>query len=173
MALKRDSKGRFVKGCGGFGDFRKEHSKKTIKKLSESHKGKMLGNTNGFKKGKSSWNKGLKTGIVPKTAFKKGDERITGKNNPNYTNGRSKYFTTIRYGDDWEAIRLLIYRRDNFTCQECGLKQEDSKCSFHIHHKIPFLISFDNSPKNLITLCPSCHKKIENQIIKQMKMEVI
>ena len=33
------------------------------------------------KKGKPSWNKGLKTGLVPKTAFKKRDKRLIGKNN--------------------------------------------------------------------------------------------
>lgn len=44
------------------------HTEESKRKNSLSH----LGNTCGFKKGKPSWNKGLKTGIVPKTAFKKG-----------------------------------------------------------------------------------------------------
>ncbi len=166
----RDEKGRFMKGYKvqlGF-----KHSDKSKDKMSEAHKGKMLGNTNGFKKGMIPWNKGKKTGIIPKTSFKKNDERLIGKNNHNYTTGRSKYFTTIRYGDDWEAIRMLIYKRDNYTCQECGLKQEDCKYTFHVHHIIPFLISLDNSMKNLTTLCPPCHKRVESKTIKQIKMGV-
>lgn len=31
--------------------------------------------------------------------------------------------------------------------------------TLHAHHIIPFSISKDNSLKNLITLCPSCHIK--------------
>ena len=37
--------------------------------------------------GQVAWNKGLKTGLVPKTAFKKGDLRISGVNNPNWIGG--------------------------------------------------------------------------------------
>lgn len=42
------------------------------------------------KEGKPSWNKGKKTGLVPKTAFKKGDKRITGTNNWNWKGGIRK-----------------------------------------------------------------------------------
>jgi len=44
------------------------HSEKTKQKISFSK----LGNQDGFKKGLIPWNKGLKTGIVSKTVFKKG-----------------------------------------------------------------------------------------------------
>jgi len=91
----------------------------------------------------------------------------------NYIDGRSKNCSPARYGDDWEAIRILIYKRDNYTCQNCGLQMSKKTGAFHIHHIIPFLISFDNSPKNLITLCPSCHRKIEAQIMKKLKMQKV
>jgi len=32
-------------------------------------------------------------------------------------------------------------------------------------------VSFDNSLSNLVTLCPSCYRKVDAQIIKQIKEE--
>ncbi len=84
-----------------------------------------------------------------------------------YIDGRSKNASPARYGDDWFKIRLLIYKRDNFTCQKCGERM--SKFPFHVHHIVPFLISFDNSLNNLITLCPPCHGKEDARIIKKIK----
>ena len=113
------------------------------------------------KRGKPSWNKGLKCSNIP------GNKKIhySGKLHWNYIDGRSKNHSPKRYGDDWEAIRYLVYLRDHFTCRECGIKG----ISLDIHHKIPFLISFDNSLNNLITLCRSCHMKRENLIKKGKK----
>jgi len=142
----------------------KELSKEHCKKLSESHSGY-----------KMSEKQKIKISEKLKIMFKEGKLKITGvakkyhddpKSHHRYIDGRSYNKGPYRYGDDWEAIRLLIYARDNFTCQECGERM--SKIPFHVHHKIPFLQSFDNSPKNLITLCPSCHRKIESQISKLM-----
>ena len=97
--------------------------------------------------------------------------KIRGRRPWNYIDGRSKLITTVRYGDDWEAIRLLIYKRDNYSCQKCAEKM--SKIPFHIHHKIPFSISFDNSPKNLITLCPPCHREVEAVIMRELKNQKV
>ena len=91
-----------------------------------------------------------------------------GENNYNWIDGRSYKKSPLRYGDDWEAIRYLIYLRDKFKCQECGIKG----ISLDVHHKVPFLISFDNSLNNLITLCRSCHMKIERglqNVIRKQK----
>ena len=118
----------------------KEKTSKTMKGKQKSmeHRLHMLGNKHGFKNGNIPWN---------------------------YLDGRSKFLAPARYGDDWDKIRYLIYLRDRFTCQHCGVKN----IKLHIHHKIPFLISFDNSPQNLITLCASCHRKEDAKIIKELK----
>lgn len=55
-----------------------------------------------------------------------------------------------------------IRKRDNYTCFRCGFKAKDN----HVHHIIPFKISEDNSPENLITLCPSHHKKEDNLYLR-------
>ncbi len=124
--------------------------------------------------GRIPWNKGLtaKTNKIIKESNKKNSETHKesfrkGKVQWNYIDGRSKGKWREKYGCDWEKIRQLILRRDNFTCQHCGTKRK-----LEIHHKIPFLINFDNSLKNLTTLCGTCHRKEEARIIKQLVMEV-
>jgi 5-methylcytosine-specific restriction endonuclease McrA len=61
----------------------------------------------------------------------------------------------------WQIIRKEIIERDGFQCSICsGTKR------LSVHHIIPWRISKDNSPDNLITLCASCHSKIEREIQK-------
>jgi len=83
----------------------------------------------------------------------------------NYIDGRSKLLGPARYGDDWDKIRYLVYLRDKFTCQKCGIKG----VRLDIHHKKPFLISFDNSLSNLVTLCRPCHRQEEARIMRELK----
>ena len=100
----------------------------------------------------------------------RGNKFRLGKPRPDFIDGRSKLKCPDRYGDDWDAIRLIVYMRDNYRCQGCGITMNDYKRPLDIHHKVPFLISRDNSLSNLITLCRSCHMKIENQFIEQQKV---
>jgi 5-methylcytosine-specific restriction endonuclease McrA len=66
------------------------------------------------------------------------------------------------YIDRWNEIRKEIYKRDNWTCQEChnkcsGIKSKTYK-RIQCHH-----IDQDKkncNPNNLITLCSSCHIRI-------------
>lgn len=59
-----------------------------------------------------------------------------------------------------ETLRDSIRQRDNFTCQECYIHQDELD-GFHkklaVHH-----IDYDKNnlnPDNLIILCDSCHSK--------------
>lgn len=60
---------------------------------------------------------------------------------------------------DWNVIREEVFKRDNYTCQDCGTKAkhiEDLECD----HIIPISLGgaeFDKD--NLQTLCSECHKK--------------
>lgn len=83
----------------------------------------------------------------------------------NYIDGRSKGQTWERYGVDWKRIRKQVLTRDNNQCQLCG-KFEGR---LEIHHITPFFISKDNSPENLITLCATCHRFVENRLLKGIK----
>lgn len=68
--------------------------------------------------------------------------------------------------EDWESIRLAVRIRDNFTCQRCGITEEELGRALDVHHKNPFLKSEDSSLDNLITLCRSCHKKADLELEK-------
>jgi len=67
------------------------------------------------------------------------------------------------YGKDWPALCRQIRDRDGHRCVNCGAPETER--AFDVHHKIPFR-SFDdpaaaNSPNNLVSLCPRCHKLAE------------
>jgi len=68
--------------------------------------------------------------------------------------------TTYR-GKRWWEIRREILNRDSFTCQICG-----STYNLVVHHITPFREFNDESEanklSNLITLCQSCHMRLEN-----------
>lgn len=93
----------------------------------------------------------------------------SGKEHPRYIDGRSRLLAPGRYGDDWDKIRYLVYLRDRFTCQHCGVQGK----RLDVHHKIPFLVSFDNSLSNLITLCRPCHMKEERKIFNELKNDTL
>lgn len=75
----------------------------------------------------------------------------------------------LRKRFDYKVWRELVFRRDAWTCQECGaISGKGKQVYLEAHH----IKSFNDFPKlrydvsNGITLCRDCHKK-EN--IKQMK----
>jgi DEAD/DEAH box helicase domain-containing protein len=70
------------------------------------------------------------------------------------------------YGSQWQDIRVSILQRDAYRCQACGIHLPEAQ--LHVHHKIPFRTFGDirtaNHPSNLITLCPSCHRRAEQNV---------
>jgi len=155
-----------------------KHSEESKKNISDSRKGmkfseehiKNLSKSHIGKKGYPTWkNKHFSKEHIKNLSISKKKFYSKGNHPWNYIDGRSKNCSPKRYGDDWSLIRLLIYERDNWTCQKCGLKMDYKTGAHDVHHKIPFLKSFDNSLKNLITLCRSCHIKEEAKIIKTLK----
>src|ERR1017187_3511551 len=91
---------------------------------------------------------------------------MSGKKNPAYKDGSSHDKRGWR-GNDWETIRLEIYKRDNYVCQKCGVKCEskrDYKNSDNIIqcHHIENYNGKNNNDSNLITVCLKCHLKIHN-----------
>ena len=70
------------------------------------------------------------------------------------------------YGPDWEELRSRVLNRDGHSCQVCGVS--DTLRPLHIHHIQPFR-SFTNREtanqiQNLVTLCPTCHRKAETSV---------
>lgn len=65
----------------------------------------------------------------------------------------------MNYGNEWEEIAHLVRVRDKNTCRRC---KKLFLAPLNVHHIIPRKKSFDDSPKNLVTLCDTCHKTVEN-----------
>jgi hypothetical protein len=56
----------------------------------------------------------------------------------------------------WQKKRLLIFTRDNWTCQSCG----SSEKTLHIHHLkyLPNAEPWEYEDCYLITYCDTCHE---------------
>jgi 5-methylcytosine-specific restriction endonuclease McrA len=64
-----------------------------------------------------------------------------------------KYGGSRSRGKDWPKSKAAALERDEWTCQQCGSKE-----NLEVHHWEPYQFSFDNSLDNLVTLCRSCHQ---------------
>ena len=58
---------------------------------------------------------------------------------------------------DFYNTRQYVLHRDGYTCQCCGVHDNDVK--LHVHH-IESRQTGGNAPNNLITLCEHCHKAL-------------
>ena len=82
-------------------------------------------------------------------------KNFLGKNNPNWIDGRSYLPYTIEFNI---KLKGQIRKRDNFTCQKCGIKQENHYRKLDVHH-----IDYDKEnckEENLITLCHDCNLRV-------------
>ncbi len=133
-----------------------------------------------WNKGKPSWNRGKK---MPETS---------GKNNWNWKGGITSFRTIIRRLPEMKKWTQEVFRRDNYTCRECGVKNGLGKAIyFNAHHIRVFSIimteflqeysqfsPFDDKEtllrlaityqpfwdiNNGKTLCKDCHKIINKQ----------
>jgi len=77
------------------------------------------------------------------------------------------------YGPDWNKIREKVRARDGYKCQVCGTPETNRQ--HDVHHKTPFRAFVQigstepayvraNRLDNLVTLCPSCHHKAEQNV---------
>ena len=70
---------------------------------------------------------------------------------------------TSNRGPNWPAQRKAALERDEYTCQQCS---DDGTINIlHVHHITPYN-TFEthreaNQLRNLVTLCASCHIRIE------------
>jgi DEAD/DEAH box helicase domain-containing protein len=75
------------------------------------------------------------------------------------------------YGPNWSEQRRLALERDDYRCRTCGAEARPGN-GLHIHHLRPFreygyvpgkndAYRQANDIENLVTLCPSCHRRAE------------
>lgn len=154
------NKGQFQKGHKPWNKGKYGYSTKRKGQKGHPNAGFQRGHKN-YNLGGYKWSKESREKMVGnKQGFKKGKE------NPRYTGFLNKKYKIKQL--EWLAIRQLILERDLFKCQFCGKNHHETLLD--VHHKIPFKISKDNSKENLITLCRSCHMKIEKATIKEIEL---
>jgi DEAD/DEAH box helicase domain-containing protein len=75
------------------------------------------------------------------------------------------------YGPNWQEQRKKVLARDEYRCRTCGSEARPGN-GLHVHHLRPFrefgyipgkneAFIQANDLDNLITLCPSCHRRAE------------
>jgi hypothetical protein len=65
------------------------------------------------------------------------------------------------YPSNWNMLRSQVYERDNYSCQNCGIKGgSGGEVELHAHHIVPLSRGGNNILSNLTTLCESCHGNI-------------
>jgi len=75
-----------------------------------------------------------------------------GKNNPAYIDGESKRKYPREFTND---LKLKIFKRDNYTCQKCGIYPCNDLTNHHIDYD-----KKNCKEDNLITLCRKCNSKV-------------
>jgi hypothetical protein len=71
-----------------------------------------------------------------------------------------------KYPSDWDSRRKNVYRRDNYTCQNCGAKGgPKGHHELHAHHIVPKSKGGTHKLSNLKTVCSRCHKAIHGNSI--------
>lgn len=90
---------------------------------------------------------------------------FTGEGHPNWEGGDVE-----SYGPGWNAVRRAALERDGYECVLCGTSRSDLRRNPDVHHLVP-VRRFVESPlltvtdahtlDNVVTLCPSCHRRAE------------
>lgn len=129
--------------------------------LREKLRLQMLGNTYG------RLGKGRK--LTPEHRLKlslAAKRRVAEGRHNNYKGGVTPLNKKIRYSSEFKLWREAVFKRDEFTCKECGRKNQKGlgfSLYLHPHHIKPFAdypeLRFDID--NGVTLCGDCHKKTE------------
>lgn len=103
-------------------------------------------------------------GVMPEGLKRYQEENDqNGHNNPNWKGGRTSQADLIRKSRWYKELVKNVYKRDDFTCTECGKRGGD----LNAHHIVPFIEIINDMDKlkdetNLTTLCVSCHKNTES-----------
>lgn len=71
-----------------------------------------------------------------------------------------------KYPRNWNRLRFVIFKRDHYMCQMCGIKCDSETLSRrpNCHHIIPISKGGSHSWDNLTTLCDRCHRIIHGII---------
>lgn len=86
-----------------------------------------------------------------------------GEFNPNYKGGITPERQSFYVSREWKSACSHVWKRDNATCQRCGIKR-NTDMPFHVHH----IKSFSDAElradaDNLVLLCEACHRWVHSK----------
>jgi hypothetical protein len=95
-----------------------------------------------------------------------------GEKHPNWKGGITPINLRIRTSKEYKIWRLQIFKRDNFTCIDCGNNKGGNLNADHIK---PFALYPESrlDLSNGRTLCIDCHKKTETYGTKTIKIGIL
>lgn len=142
-------------------------SKATLQKMSEAKRGKYTG-INHPMYGKHPSLESRKKMSITHIGITQSEDTIikrikVGKDHYNWQGGITPETRRRVKGMFWKKIADQIRVRDNNICQVCGCIGGSKKLP--VHHIIPFKKSKNNDSDNLITVCQSCHIKLDKEYI--------
>lgn len=120
-------------------------SESFIRKNSESHKGK----------------KNHRYGIsMPEKIRKQISATLQGVRIEKWTSFTTSESQKFYNSNKYDAWRQFVFKRDKFTCQECG---DSPSGKLNAHHILPYRdwkdTQYSLNPMNGITLCKTCHEE--------------
>jgi 5-methylcytosine-specific restriction protein A len=77
---------------------------------------------------------------------------------------RAPHLVNFYHSKAWKTVRQFVLVRDNHLCQEC-LKENQITTATIVHHKVEIRDDFSkaHSPDNCVSVCKSCHNKIDHK----------
>lgn len=117
------------------------------------------------KLGFGKWMIGKKASLSTRKSISEGQKKriVEGRHNF-YIDGRTPKNKLIRHSVEYKVWRESVFKRDNWTCQKCGIRSGQAKrVILHADHIKPFAyfpeLRFEIT--NGRTLCRSCHAKTD------------
>ena len=88
-----------------------------------------------------------------------------GELNPMWKGGVTPERQSFYSSQEWKNACSYVWKRDNATCNRCGIHRDESMdIPFHIHHIISFAEKeMRAEPSNLILVCEPCHRWIHSK----------
>ena len=99
-----------------------------------------------------------------------------GKNASNWQGGKSSDYDKFKQSKEYKEWRTKVFKRDNYTCQDCGFKNGNGKHrDLHPHHikSASKYLKLRLKVSNGITLCKNCHGKRHSINFKNRKYQKI
>lgn len=97
---------------------------------------------------------------------KRRSDRAKGPLNPRWKGGICSVNSCIRSSVAYKDIRREVFRRDKYTCNECG--QVGGKLVVHHIEAVRHNLARIMDKTNMITLCEGCHKITDNYLSKAL-----